>query len=180
MAAEGIRPVKSPPGLTVRWAAGAKRFQIRIRRGELLEFGIERDRAIDQRARRDEIAALTGVTAQVELNRGFDRVMGRGFAQDFFRRGDRFRAARRVGPRYPQRRLGRRVTNKFARECADLRPFFLFVQHGEAHRERLGPAGVGRGKLRQLSSGFRDHAEGEVTLGVGDTALGKHRAGLRP
>lgn len=143
------------------------------------EFGLERDRAINAFARSGEVAALAGIAAQVELNRGLGGVMRLGGEEDFLGGDERVGASRGVGPRHPRGGLGRHAFDKLSREIAERGPVLLFLEHGEPQAEDVERGVVGSRDAIELGGGFGDHAELEVALSVGKPALGKHFAFLR-
>lgn len=177
MASKAIWGVKLPAGLTVRCRPEcAERFEIGIGGGQRGEFAIDGDRLIDAPLRQCEIAALARVATEVELNGRFRRVVAFGLEENFFGGVERLGAARGVSPRYPNPGITRRATNELACESAHGWPVFLFVQNGEADGEDVGCFAVVPGNLIKLGRGFGEHAELEIALGVGESALGEHGA----
>lgn len=177
MASDAFRTVKSGTGRTVRWALGAKRFQIGIGQSECGELRIERGRPIQPQASRGQIATLARITAEIELDRRIRRMVVLGLEENFFGGFQRLRAPRGVSPRHPNSRFEFAAVDELRGELAHLGPFLLLVQHRQPHgdhRQRLRIRGV---NAFELGGGLGEHAELEVALGVGKSALGEHARG---
>ena len=128
------------------------------------------------RPRGREVPPLAGVAAEIELDRGLERVVLLRFQEDFLRGGQRIRPAGRIRPGDPGRGVGRHAAHQLAGHGRERRPVLLFLQQRDPQRDERQGVTLGFRDARQFRRGFGNHAELEIAGGVGKVAFHRHRS----
>ena len=179
MAAEGFAAVKSRAGLTVRPIGVAKGREVGVGVGDGAESLVEGDGAVHAAAGFGEVAELAGVAAEVELDGGVGGVLRFSDAEDFLGGGEIFRAADGVGPGDPAGGFAGCATDELDAGVAEGGPVLLLLENGDVEGEGGRGVALGEREMLELSGGFRDHAEAEIALDVGEAPFGLHRGAVK-